>query len=143
MEPKQATAIGFLEDVRVCGVMTPTPSTMAPSATAEEAFGASDRSAGTVRVRVSHGDSFERILQAKILLASFLPGIVYMADAVGTQTETLMIRGLSVGVAIRKVGRLEVLTGLLVGLTLAVTFGAVGLVLWGEPSVVLTVSVAG
>jgi Mg/Co/Ni transporter MgtE len=48
-----------------------------------------------------------------------------------------------VGVAIRKVGRLEVLTGLLVGLTLAVTFGAVGLVLWGEPSVVLTVSVAG
>jgi magnesium transporter len=70
--------------------------------------------------------SFERMLQAKILLASFLPGIVYMADAVGTQTETLMIRGLSVGVAIRKVARLEVLTGLLVGLALAVTFGVVG-----------------
>jgi magnesium transporter len=66
------------------------------------------------------------MLQAKILLASFLPGIVYMADAVGTQTETLMIRGLSVGVAIRKVARLEVLTGLLVGLALAVTFGVVG-----------------
>ena len=43
-----------------------------------------------------------------VRLAFFIPGIVYMADAVGTQTETLIIRGLSVGVPIRRVFRLEI-----------------------------------
>ena len=33
-----------------------------------------------------------------MVLAFFVPGVVYMADAVGTQTEALLIRGLSVGV---------------------------------------------
>ena len=42
-----------------------------------------------------------------------------MADAVGTQTETLIIRGLSVGVPIREVVR-EIRTGLLIGRSLAV-----------------------
>ena len=32
-------------------------------------------------------------------MAYFIPGIVYLADAVGTQTEALVVRGLSVGVA--------------------------------------------
>src|SRR5690606_8534416 len=39
-------------------------------------------------------DSFEQSLNRQILLAIFLPGVVYLADAVGTQTETLVIRGL-------------------------------------------------
>jgi magnesium transporter len=38
---------------------------------------------------------------------------------VGTQTETLVIRGLSVGVSVRRVFRRESSTGLLVGLVLA------------------------
>ena len=32
-----------------------------------------------------------------------MPAVVYMADAVGTQTEAILIRGLSVGVAVRDV----------------------------------------
>jgi magnesium transporter len=66
--------------------------------------------------------SFEERLQANVALAYFIPGIVYMADAVGTQTETLIIRGLSVGVRIREVVKREILTGLLVGGAVAVVF---------------------
>ena len=46
---------------------------------------------------------FEERLAANVMIAFFVPGIVYMADAVGTQTETLLIRGLSVGVGVRQV----------------------------------------
>ena len=46
---------------------------------------------------------FEDQLDKKVLLAFFLPAVVYMADAVGTQTETVLIRGLSVGVELRDV----------------------------------------
>jgi len=47
--------------------------------------------------------AFEAQLEANLLVAFFVPGIVYLADAVGTQTEALAIRGLSVGVGIRRV----------------------------------------
>jgi len=50
---------------------------------------------------------FERELQANVMIAFFIPGIVYLADAVGTQTEALIIRGLSVGVPIVSVLRRE------------------------------------
>ncbi|MGB8021137.1 MAG: hypothetical protein WCF04_07920, partial [Candidatus Nanopelagicales bacterium] len=63
---------------------------------------------------------FEDYLLADVRLAFFMPGVVYMADAVGTQTEALIIRGLSVGVPITGVFRLEALTGLLIGLLLGV-----------------------
>ena len=85
---------------------------------------------------------FEADLAADVRLAFFIPGIVYMADAVGTQTEALVIRGLSVGVGIRGVFRLESLTGLLIGVVLAaVTLPTVWLVL-GSSSLALTVSLS-
>jgi magnesium transporter len=85
---------------------------------------------------------FQADLMSDVRLAFFIPGIVYMADAVGTQTETLVIRGLSVGVPIRRVFRLETLTGLLVGLVLAaITLPAVWLVL-GSPELALTLSLS-
>ena len=66
----------------------------------------------SVRGRTRAGARAE--LASDVRLAFFIPGIVYMADAVGTQTETLVIRGLSVGVPISRVFRLESLTGVLV-----------------------------
>ena len=69
----------------------------------------------------------EAVLASDVRLAFFIPGIVYMADAVGTQTETLVIRGLSVGVPISRVFRLESLTGLLVGVFLAALTAARGM----------------
>ncbi|MGZ5399155.1 MAG: magnesium transporter [Nocardioides sp.] len=65
-------------------------------------------------------DGFEETIASDVRLAFFIPGIVYMADAVGTQTEALVIRGLSVGVPVRRVFGMELFTGLLVGLLLAV-----------------------
>ncbi|HXF52366.1 MAG TPA: magnesium transporter [Dehalococcoidia bacterium] len=86
--------------------------------------------------------SFEEQLRRNVTLAFFVPGVVYLADAVGTQTEALVIRGLSVGVPIGAVIRREVATGLLVGLALGLTFLPFGLLRWGEGDVALAVSVA-
>lgn len=72
---------------------------------------------------------FEDILAEHVLIAFFVPGVVYLADAIGTQTEALVIRGLSLGVGIRQVAGREVVTGVLLGLVL----GAVSLVLVGAP----------
>lgn len=85
---------------------------------------------------------FEETLSENIMLAFFLPGIVYMADAVGTQTEALVIRGLSVGVAIRQVVRRELLTGLLVGLALASMFLPIVLLGWGDVEIAVSVSLS-
>jgi magnesium transporter len=63
--------------------------------------------------------AFETDLEETVAIAFFLPGIVYMADAVGTQTETLVIRGLSVGVSVKQILRLEILTGIVVGMLLS------------------------
>ena len=49
--------------------------------------------------------SFEARLADRVSLAFFIPGIVYLAGAVGTQTETLVVRGLSVGVSVRSIIR--------------------------------------
>ena len=85
---------------------------------------------------------FEQDLMSDVRLAFFIPGIVYMADAVGTQTETLVIRGLSVGVSIRRVFRIETLTGLLVGLVLAaITLPTVWLAL-GSLNLAITLSLS-
>jgi magnesium transporter len=86
--------------------------------------------------------SFEGDLAADVRLAFFIPGIVYMADAVGTQTEALVIRGLSVGVEIRRVARLEVATGLFVGMVIAaLAFPGVWLMI-GSQAVALVVSLS-
>jgi magnesium transporter len=86
--------------------------------------------------------AFEADIERRVILAFFVPGVVYLADAVGTQTETLVIRGLSVGVPIGRVVRRELLTGLLVGGALALAFVPVALVLWGQLDVALAVALA-
>ncbi len=86
--------------------------------------------------------AFEAQLHAHVILAFFIPGIVYLADAVGTQTETLVIRGLSVGVDIERVFLRESVTGFVIGLVLAVLIFPVVLVRWGRPDVALAVAVA-
>jgi magnesium transporter len=97
--------------------------------------------AGAVGVASLVG-GFEETLRTQLALAFFLPGVVYLADAVGTQTETLMVRGLSVGVPIRGVVGREALTGLLAGIILAALFFPAALILWGNTSVAATVAIA-
>lgn len=40
-------------------------------------------------------DGFETTLEANLILAAFIPLIVYISDAVGTQTQTLLVRDLA------------------------------------------------
>jgi magnesium transporter len=62
---------------------------------------------------------FEATLEARPMLAFFVPGLVYLADAIGTQTEAVAVRGLSL--SRQPLGRMlaaELRTGLLMGLVL-------------------------
>ena len=86
--------------------------------------------------------AFERQLQEKVILAFFVPGIVYMAGAVGTQTVTLVVRGLSIGITVREVVKREVITGFCVALALALVTAPVALWRWGEPDVAVAVALA-
>lgn len=86
--------------------------------------------------------AFEDELESKVLLAVFIPALVYMADAVGTQTEALLIRGLSLGVTVRRIARRELATGIAIGLVLSAAFMACALVVWGEGRVALAVGLA-
>ena len=87
-------------------------------------------------------DAFEGHLRRNLLIALFVPGIVYLADAVGTQTEAVAIRGLSVGVGIRRIAGREALTGLLVGLFLGAVMLPVIAVVWGDLAVATAVALA-
>jgi magnesium transporter len=63
---------------------------------------------------------FESVLAAKPAPAFFVPGLVYLADAIGTQSEAVAMRGLSLSHV--GIGRLiggELRTGLLIGVVLA------------------------
>jgi magnesium transporter len=84
----------------------------------------------------------ERQIGANPAVAYFIPAIVYLADAVGTQTETLAIRGLSVGVGIGGVARREAATGLLVGLLLAAAMLPTISWLWHDVALAVTVSLS-
>jgi magnesium transporter len=78
---------------------------------------------------------FETQLQERVMLAFFVPGIVYLADAVGTQTETVVVRGLSVGVSIRQMVGRELLAGLVIGLSMALVGGPLVWWGWGQPDI--------
>jgi len=86
--------------------------------------------------------SFEEELRRDVSLAFFIPAVVYLADAVGTQTEALAIRGLPLGISIRKVFFRELLSGVAAGLALAALFFPLALLRWGEAEVATSVAVA-
>jgi magnesium transporter len=85
---------------------------------------------------------FQGRLQEKLMLAFFIPGIVYLSGAVGMQTETVVVRGLSLGVPISRVVRLEVLTGLGIGLTLALAATPYVWWRWSDIEVAFSVGLA-
>lgn len=86
--------------------------------------------------------AFDDVLEADLAIAYFVPGIVYLADAVGTQTETLAIRGLSVGVGIRRITVREGLTGLLMGLLLGTIMWPVVAMMTASSALASAVSLA-
>lgn len=86
--------------------------------------------------------AFGEQLEEQVLIAYFVPGVVYIAAAVGMQTETLAIRGLSLGVGIRRVAVREVVTGGLLGLTLGSLAFPLVWAGWGEVDIAASVAVS-
>lgn len=86
--------------------------------------------------------AFGEQLEEQVLIAYFVPGVVYIAAAVGMQTETLAIRGLSLGVGIRRVAVREVVTGGLLGLTLGSLAFPLVWAGWGEIDIAASVAVS-
>jgi magnesium transporter len=86
--------------------------------------------------------AFEQELDSNVLLAFFIPGVVYMAAAIGTQTQTVLIRGFAVGVSLRHVLRRELISGLLLSLAISAAFLPVAAAGWGDTDVALGVTLA-
>lgn len=94
---------------------------------------------------------FELALKQELALAFFLPLVVYMADAVGTQTETILVRALayghvSIGAQLLREGLVGSLiggaTGLLAGLALWLWDGRTGMALVVALTLAITAVVA-
>jgi magnesium transporter len=86
---------------------------------------------------------FEAVLSAHIAVAFFIPAIVYLADAVGTQSEAVAVRGLSLNRA--RLGPLlagEVGTGILIGLALGLIACPLVWLAFGSMALAATVSIA-
>jgi magnesium transporter len=86
--------------------------------------------------------AFDSQLEANVIVAFFVPSIVYMADAVGTQTETVLIRALAAGVTTRAIIRREIVTGLVMGTVIGLVFFAFVAIGWGDLSVATAVALA-
>lgn len=86
--------------------------------------------------------AFEEQIREEVLLALFVPAVVYMADAVGTQTEAVMIRGIAVGVPIKHVLWRELAAGAIIGMLIGASFFPFALVFWGNSRVAATVAIA-
>jgi magnesium transporter len=86
---------------------------------------------------------FETTLEHNLQIAYFVPGIVYLADAIGTQTEAIAVRGLSLTRAQpAHVLRGELGTGLIVGAILAAITFPVVLVAFRSIGLAVTVAVS-
>jgi magnesium transporter len=76
--------------------------------------------AGSV-IATSVMSGFEHVLERRLAIAFFVPGIVYLADAIGTQTEAIAVRGISLShVPFRRLLAGELWTGALIGLCLGI-----------------------
>lgn len=86
---------------------------------------------------------FEQALQHTVAVAFFVPGLVYLADAIGTQTEAIVVRGLSLTrTRFAQQWLKEALTGALMGLVLGVLAAAGALSAFGHLRLALAVGLA-
>lgn len=86
---------------------------------------------------------YESILVENISLAFFLPVIVYMSDAVATQTETIFVRDLAEHRAnFLKYLSKELFIGIYLGLILGVLMGLIAKIWLGNTEIALTVGIA-
>lgn len=86
---------------------------------------------------------FEELLQKNIHLAFFIPVIVYMADAVGTQTQTVFVRNMGKHRSLfRKYVFKEVLLGLFLGLLFGSIIGSLSFLWFNSFETSLTIGLS-
>ena len=86
---------------------------------------------------------FESTLNAHIAVAFFVPGIVYLADAIGTQSEAVAVRGLSLTRhGLRHLLGGELRTGMAIGATLGLLAYLPIWVAFGDPRLAAAVAIA-
>ncbi|OGA25158.1 MAG: hypothetical protein A3I02_08670 [Betaproteobacteria bacterium RIFCSPLOWO2_02_FULL_67_26] len=86
---------------------------------------------------------FEATLEKTIAVAFFVPGLVYLADAIGTQSEAIAVRGLSLtraGIAHLLSGELR--TGMVIGATLGLIAFLPILLAFGNVQLAAAVSIS-
>jgi magnesium transporter len=86
---------------------------------------------------------FEDEMQSRLAVAFFVPALVYLAGAIGTQSVAIAVRGLSTSrMTLLELARSELFTGMLIGLILAaLSFPMIVLTL-GDSRLALAVCVA-
>ncbi|HEY4715234.1 MAG TPA: magnesium transporter [Candidatus Paceibacterota bacterium] len=79
---------------------------------------------------------FESTLKELLTLAAFVPAIVYMADAVGAQTQTIFIRSLAIdqNLSFKKYMKREIIVGVALAAVLGVIISAVSFIWWSPAS---------
>ncbi|HLD32263.1 MAG TPA: magnesium transporter [Candidatus Peribacteraceae bacterium] len=87
---------------------------------------------------------FEDVLQSNIILAAYIPLIVYMADAVGTQMEAFLIRDIALQPRLRFSPYFFHQLSVVFGMAVLLSVGLMGamLVLHGNMSLALTISIS-
>jgi magnesium transporter len=86
---------------------------------------------------------FESALAAHIAVAFFIPAIVYLADAVGTQSEAVAVRGLSLTATdLAPLLAGELATGILIGLTLGLLAYPLVWAAFGSAALAATVAIS-
>lgn len=86
---------------------------------------------------------FEASLERQIAVAFFVPGIVYLADAIGTQSEAIAVRGISLtrgGITHLLLGELR--TGMLIGFALGLLALPLVWMVFGDVRLAIAVSTA-
>lgn len=87
---------------------------------------------------------FEGILKSQLILAMFIPLIVYMSDAAATQTETLFIRSFAVdhSLAVKKYVFREIKIALIIALICGLLLFIVSFIWWHLPLLGITLGIS-
>jgi magnesium transporter len=88
--------------------------------------------------------TFEVILEKELILAAFIPLVAYVANAVGSQTQTLYIRALAVqhSVPILRYSLTQLLISTLIGITCWIIIWIISLLIWGSQLLGIIVGLA-
>jgi magnesium transporter len=86
---------------------------------------------------------YEDNIKTQVAIAFFIPAIVYIADAIGTQTEAIVVRGLSHGdLPLTSIFMSETSTGFVVGTALGVIALPAIVLVFGETMLAIVVALS-